>query len=281
MAWSLAAQRPDLMQFVIIQLAAAIPFARLAHDAAQIEASLCGTGCCVARAPESVLEDNFARLLTMLDSMSDDERRAYRSCWRHGLTGGCSYTADAAAPIPGTNPPIAAAVAAALRPERFRVTVPPRSSGAPATRHTPDPARRHQAPRARTCACTTLKAPATGWRRQADEVSGVLRTFLGTRQNRTDHLARTLQRHYTLPHESRLALPSLTTWLGPAGGRFRLGRDHSGTHQPVRRATGITSGFTLIPSAQRKNRRSAPRLRTASSLSLIPMFRTTAWNTPE
>ena len=182
-AWSLAAQRPDLMhKFVIINSPHAIPFAHaLAHDAAQIEASLYMNWLRRPGAESVLAEDNFARLLAMLDSMSDDEREAYRSCWRHGLTGGCNYyRASPLHPDTEDEPGHAAAVAAALRPEQFRVTVPTQiiwGTGDTALRPILlDGIERH-VPNLRL----HYVEGASHWvaRERADEVNGVLRTFLG------------------------------------------------------------------------------------------------------
>jgi pimeloyl-ACP methyl ester carboxylesterase len=126
-AWSLAAQHPELMKkFVVLNSPHAILFASaLAHDREQAAASeymnwLRRPGCEAALA-----EDDFARLLAMLGALNDDERAEYRACWRRGLTGGCNYYR--ASPLyPDTPEALGriAAVAAALKPAQFRVTVP-------------------------------------------------------------------------------------------------------------------------------------------------------------
>ena len=92
-AWGLAAQRPELMRkFAIINSPHAIPFARaLAHDPAQIAASEYMNWLRRPGAETALAQDNFARLLAMLDPMSEAERAAYRQCWQRGLTGGCNY----------------------------------------------------------------------------------------------------------------------------------------------------------------------------------------------
>ncbi len=126
-AWGLAAQRPELMRkFAIINSPHAIPFARaLAHDPAQIAASEYMNWLRRPGAETALAQDNFARLLAMLDPMSEAERAAYRQCWQRGLTGGCNYyRASPLHPDTADEPGRAAAVAAALKPEQFRVTVP-------------------------------------------------------------------------------------------------------------------------------------------------------------
>lgn len=126
-AWALAAQHPHLMRkLVSINSPHALAFARaLAHDAEQIQASGYMNWLRRPGAETALAEDDFARLLAMLDPMSEDEREAYRTCWRHGLTGGCNYyRASPLHPDTADEPGRAAAVAAALKPEQFRVSVP-------------------------------------------------------------------------------------------------------------------------------------------------------------
>lgn len=126
-AWSLAAQRPEALRgLAIINSPHAIAFAHaLAHDAAQIAASQYMNWLRQPGAEAVLAEDNFARLLAMLDPMSAAEREAYRIAWRHGLTGACNYyRASPLHPDTPDAPGHAAAVAAALDPAQFRVTVP-------------------------------------------------------------------------------------------------------------------------------------------------------------
>jgi epoxide hydrolase 4 len=129
-AWSLAAQRPQLMKkFVVLNSPHAITFAKaLASDAEQQAASqymnwLRKPGCEAALA-----ENGFDRLLAMLcngGTLDEAERAAYRECWSHGLTGGCNYyRASPLHPDTPDAPGKIAAVVAALKPELFRVTVP-------------------------------------------------------------------------------------------------------------------------------------------------------------
>jgi len=126
-AWGLAAQRPELMRkFAIINSPHAIPFSRaLAHDAAQIAASQYMNWLRRPGAETALAENNFARLLAMLDPMTEAEREAYRQCWARGLTGGCNYyRASPLFPDTADEPGRAAAVAAALQPAQFLVSVP-------------------------------------------------------------------------------------------------------------------------------------------------------------
>jgi len=126
-AWSLAAQRPQLMRkFVIINSPHAIAFARaLATDAGQQAASQYMNWLRRPGAEAVLAEDDFRRPFEMLDAMSDDERAAYRACWQRGLTGGCNYyRVSPLHPDTPETPGKVAAVAAALDPALFRVTVP-------------------------------------------------------------------------------------------------------------------------------------------------------------
>lgn len=126
-AWSLAAQHPDLMKkFVVLNSPHAILFANaLVNDREQAAASeymnwLRRPGCEAALA-----EDDFQRLFAMLGDLSETERAEYRACWQLGLTGGCNYyRVSPLHPDTPEAPGKVAAVAAALKPEQFRVTVP-------------------------------------------------------------------------------------------------------------------------------------------------------------
>jgi len=126
-AWSLAAQHPQLMKkFVVLNSPHAILFANaLANDREQAAASeymnwLRRPGCEAALA-----EDDFQRLFAMLGDLGADERAEYRACWQRGLTGGCNYyRVSPLHPDTAEAPGKVAAVAAALKPEQFRVTVP-------------------------------------------------------------------------------------------------------------------------------------------------------------
>ena len=126
-AWGLAAQHPKLMKkFAVLNSPHAMTFAKaLATDPEQAEASqymnwLRKPGCEVALAA-----DDFKRLFTMLDPMPEAERAEYRANWQRGLTGGCNfYRASPLYPDTPETPGRALAVAAALKPEQFKVTVP-------------------------------------------------------------------------------------------------------------------------------------------------------------
>ncbi len=126
-AWSLAAQSPELMEkFIVANSPHSMGFARaLAHDAEQIAASEYMNW---LRAPgsEAVLaENNFQRLVAMASLKTDDEIARYRECWSRGLVGGVNYYR--ASPLhPDTAESLGAAVKvlAALKPEQFRVNVP-------------------------------------------------------------------------------------------------------------------------------------------------------------
>ena len=127
LAWSLAAQQPALMRnLVILNAPHTMPYARaLAHDAAQQAAADYMN---VLRLPgsEAILARNdFAWLLELVGELTDDERAAYRACWAQGLTGGCNYyRASPLHPDTPDAPGHMAAVAAALDPKDFYVTVP-------------------------------------------------------------------------------------------------------------------------------------------------------------
>lgn len=126
-AWGLAAQHPELMKkFAVLNSPHAMLFANaLAHDREQIAASEYMNWLRRPGSEDALATDDFRRIFDMLDAMSEDERAQYRACWRRGLTGGCNYYR--VSPLhPDTADTIgrAAAVAAALKPEQFRVSVP-------------------------------------------------------------------------------------------------------------------------------------------------------------
>ncbi len=126
-AWGLAAQHPELMKrFAVLNSPHAMTFAQaLATDAEQAAASqymnwLRKPGCEAALAA-----DDFKRLFAMLDAMPEAERSEYRANWQRGLTGGCNYyRASPLHPDTPEAPGRALAVAAALKPEQFKVSVP-------------------------------------------------------------------------------------------------------------------------------------------------------------
>lgn len=125
-AWSLAAQHPDLMQnFVVLNAPHTILFAKaLASDTGQQAA---GAYMNVLRLPgsESLLaKDGHAWLRDLLGELSDEELQAYRGCWAHGLAGGCNYyRASPLHPDTPDAPGRMAAVSALLDPADFQVKV--------------------------------------------------------------------------------------------------------------------------------------------------------------
>jgi epoxide hydrolase 4 len=126
-AWSLAAQHPACMEkFVVLNSPHSIPFARaLAYDTEQIAASQYMNWLRAPGAEDVLAENNFERLVKMAALTTDDECTRYRECWSRGLTGGCNYyRASPLHPDTLDAPGHAVAVAAALRPEQFRVNVP-------------------------------------------------------------------------------------------------------------------------------------------------------------
>jgi len=125
-AWSLAAQHPELMQnFVVLNAPHTILFAKaLASDTGQQAA---GAYMNVLRLPgsESLLaKDGHAWLRDLLGELSDEELQAYRGCWAHGLAGGCNYyRASPLHPDTPDAPGRMAAVSALLDPADFQVKV--------------------------------------------------------------------------------------------------------------------------------------------------------------
>lgn len=126
-AWSLAAQQPQLMRkFVVLNSPHAITFANaLATDPAQQAASQYMNWLRRAGAEAVLAEDDFARLFAMLGALTDAERAAYRACWAQGLTGGANlYRVSPLHPDTPEQPGKVAQVAAALKPAQFHVNVP-------------------------------------------------------------------------------------------------------------------------------------------------------------
>ncbi len=126
-AWSLAAQSPELMEkFIVANSPHTMCFAKaLAHDAAQIEASQY-MNWLRAEGSEAVLaENNFQRLAAMASLKAQDQRARYRECWSRGLTGGVNYyRASPLRPDTDETKGTAEKILAALKPEQFRVNVP-------------------------------------------------------------------------------------------------------------------------------------------------------------
>jgi pimeloyl-ACP methyl ester carboxylesterase len=125
-AWSLAAQHPDLMRnFVALNAPHTILFANaLASDLGQQAA---GAYMNVLRRPGSerlLAKDDHAWLRELLGDLTDEELQAYRGCWARGLTGGCNYyRASPLHPDTPDAPGRMAAVAAMLDPAAFQVKV--------------------------------------------------------------------------------------------------------------------------------------------------------------
>jgi pimeloyl-ACP methyl ester carboxylesterase len=125
-AWSLAAQHPELIRnLVVLNAPHTILFAKaLASDPGQQAA---GAYMNVLRRPGSeriLAKDDFAWLRELLGELTDEELQAYRACWAHGLTGGCNYyRASPLHPDTLDAPGRMAALAAMLDPADFQVSV--------------------------------------------------------------------------------------------------------------------------------------------------------------
>jgi pimeloyl-ACP methyl ester carboxylesterase len=125
-AWSLAAQHPELIRnLVVLNAPHTILFAKaLASDPGQQAA---GAYMNVLRRPGSeriLAKDDFAWLRELLGELTDEELQAYRACWAHGLTGGCNYyRASPLHPDTPEAPGRMAALAAMLDPADFQVKV--------------------------------------------------------------------------------------------------------------------------------------------------------------
>ena len=126
-AWSLAAQHPELMRkFVVLNSPHAITFAQaLANDPAQQAASQYMNWLRREGSEGVLAEADFKRLFDILGDLSEEDRAAYRTCWQKGLTGGANfYRVSPLHPDTPEKPGKMALVAAALRPEQFHVNVP-------------------------------------------------------------------------------------------------------------------------------------------------------------
>jgi epoxide hydrolase 4 len=126
-AWSLAAQHPELMRkFVVLNSPHAITFARaLATDPAQQAASQYMNWLRREGSEGVLAEDDFKRLFDMLGDLSEGERVAYRACWQQGLTGGVNlYRVSPLHPDTPENPGRMALLFSALKPAQFAVNVP-------------------------------------------------------------------------------------------------------------------------------------------------------------
>ena len=136
-AWTLAAQRPELMRhLVIVNSPHPATFLRgLQHDPAQQAASAYMNFLCRPDA-ESLLADNdFARLWPFFEAMgaadsshpgggwlTEAVRQQYREVWRAGLRGGCNYYR--ASPMRPATASDSAVTALRLPPEAVTVRVP-------------------------------------------------------------------------------------------------------------------------------------------------------------
>ena len=129
-AWSLAAQHPELMKkFVVLNSPHAITFAKaLATDPEQQAASQYMNWLRRTGSEGALAENDFKRLsdmLSMQGTTTDTDMAAYRACWQRGLSGGVNYyRASPLHPDTPETPGKAVAVAAALKPEQFHVKVP-------------------------------------------------------------------------------------------------------------------------------------------------------------
>lgn len=130
LAWSLAAQSPELMRkLAILNAPHTVAFAHaLAHDPEQIAASQY-MNLLRSAGSEAVLAHNqFQYLCEFAGLQTEDEKASYRACWSHGLTGGCNlYRASPLHPDEAGAQDASggiAALAAQLKPEDFAVRVP-------------------------------------------------------------------------------------------------------------------------------------------------------------
>jgi epoxide hydrolase 4 len=126
-AWSLAAQYSSLMdKFVAVNSPHTIQFANaLAHDPAQIAASEYMNWLRAEGSEGALAKDNFKLLISFAALTNEEQIARYRECWSRGLVGGVNYYR--ASPLhPDTEATIGTAVkiAAALKPEQFRVKAP-------------------------------------------------------------------------------------------------------------------------------------------------------------
>jgi len=126
-AWSLAAQHPELMEkFVVLNAPHTLLFAKaLATDPGQQAAGAYMNGLRQAGSEDMLARDDYQALRDFMGVLTDEERDAYRACWQQGLTGGCNYyRASPLHPDTPDAPGKIAAVAALLKPEDFQVRVP-------------------------------------------------------------------------------------------------------------------------------------------------------------
>lgn len=131
-AWNLAAQRPDLVEkLVIINSPHPVAFAReLARSPEQQKASAYMNFFRRPGAEDVMAEDNFRRLFAMLNDgagrsvLTEDEKRDYATAWGQpgAIAGGLAYYRASPLHPPQEGDPGAAALE--IDPAMFRVTVP-------------------------------------------------------------------------------------------------------------------------------------------------------------
>jgi epoxide hydrolase 4 len=128
-AWSLAAQRPALLQrLVIINSPHPATFLReLRHSPAQQAASAYMNFFCRDDAAERLAQDDFARLFRALNAgdagwLGEDLAARYRAVWRAGLQGGLNYYR--ASPLRPATGPDSALMSLQIPPESVTVRVP-------------------------------------------------------------------------------------------------------------------------------------------------------------
>lgn len=136
-AWSLAAQRPELVKrLVIVNSPHPATFLRaLQHDPAQQQASAYMNFLCRPDAEALLAENDFGRLWPMFTNMgaadtshpgggwlTEAERDRYRAVWRAGLTGPCNYYR--ASPLKPPTAADASVLQIAFAPQFVTVDVP-------------------------------------------------------------------------------------------------------------------------------------------------------------
>ena len=130
LAWSLAAQRPDLLERLVILNAPhpATFLLELRDSPAQQRASAYMNFLCRPDAEQLLAANDFARLWPFFTNMGGADwldaatKERYREVWRAGLTGGCNYYR--ASPLRPPTGPDDAIHTLALPPESVTVRVP-------------------------------------------------------------------------------------------------------------------------------------------------------------
>lgn len=126
LAWSLAAQHPELMEnFVVLNSPHTITFAKaLASDPGQQAAGAYMNVLRRSGSESDLAKDDYQFLRELLGTLTDEENQAYLGCWAHGLTGGCNYyRASPLHPDTPDAPGRMAALVASLNPADFHVKV--------------------------------------------------------------------------------------------------------------------------------------------------------------